>query len=118
MRWRGDEDWKDGLSGGADGETAEFVAGGDLEGASSRAIPKSQIFTETSYVETEENGDFVQKDVGRLDVAMNDPSGVHVQETAQDLIGDVTHVVDFKELIACYYFVHIRFYEIHDNVTR
>lgn len=43
---------------------------------------------------------------------------MHVQETTEDLVSNVPHVVDFKELVACYYFVHVRFDEIHDNVPR
>ena len=62
--------------------------------------------------------DFVQKDVRWLDIAMNDASRMHVQETTQDLVRNVSHVVDLKELVTCYYFIHVCFDEIHDNVPR
>lgn len=43
---------------------------------------------------------------------------MHVQETTENLVGNVPHVVEFQRLVLGYYFVHVRFDEIHDNVPR
>lgn len=48
---------------------------------------------------------------------MNDAGGLHVQQTAEDLVQHVANVIDLKVLVAGEHLVQVCIHEVHHNVS-
>ena len=60
---------------------------------------------------------FVEQDVGRLDVPVDDARRLHVEQSAEDLVEDHADMLDLEELVAGDHLVQVGVHEVHYDIS-